>query len=108
MRLGTLSIAGIGTAALVFASLASGAPASGSDAAGGHAVSLDAAGTSSSHAGTAAKSTPSIDKAKCKTKFAPPAAPDPNGLIAWNNNDAPYNTAGAVDFKCKRKTTIKK
>lgn len=98
MRPRTLSVAAIGTAALVFAGLQSGAaPASGQPDAG---VSLHASGVAS-HGGSATGSTAPMHvgrAGKCGTNFGP-ELPTPDGLIAWNDGGS-YNTAGGADIVC--------
>jgi hypothetical protein len=107
MRVRTLSVAGIGTAALVFGSLASGAaPAVGSDASRtGPATSI--AGSGASLGGSHQASGKIAAKGLCGTKFGT-TLPTPDGVISWNDTTGTYDTAGAADFKCKAKTTIKK
>jgi hypothetical protein len=95
MRLRTLSVAGIGTAALVLAGLQSGAaPASGSDA----GVALHASGVAS-HGGSATAAPAHVGAAgKCGTSFGR-ELPSPDGLIAWNDGGT-FDTAGGADIVC--------
>lgn len=103
MRLRTLSAVGLGTAALVFASLASGA----ANASSAHHVSLLASGVGS-HGTATAKPMGASPAGKCGTGFGP-ELPTPDGVIAWNDTSgSTFNTAGAADVVCAAATKIKK
>lgn len=108
MRLRTISLAGIGTAALVFALLPVGsANASRTDAS---RVSMSASGVGShgkvAPSSTAKVSTGKIATAKCGTGFGP-ELPTPDGLIAWNDGGS-FDTAGGADVVCTSRTRINK
>lgn len=102
MRLRTLTVAGMGTAALVLATFATGmASASGSAS---H-VSLLASGVGSH--GTATAAMIPARKGKCGTGFGP-ELPTPDGIIAWNDTSGTgFNTAGAASVTCGHATMVK-
>lgn len=108
MRVRTLSVAGVGTAALVFGSLASGAaPAVGSDA-NRTGLASSAASASASVGGSHASGSAIAGKGLCGTKFGS-TLPTPDGIISWNDTTGSgSDNAGAADFTCKKTTTIKK
>jgi hypothetical protein len=95
----------MGTAALVLAML----PLGGATASHGVAVSLHAAGLSSSHSsGTTSSASPTAKGPKCGTSFGTELDPV-DGIIAWNDTQAGgYNTAGAADFTCNTKVYVHK
>lgn len=75
--------------------------------AGGHAIPLRASGTVA--AGTKLNFPHQSKKGVglCGTGFGS-ELPTPDGLVAWNDTSGTsFNTAGAADFTCKKKTKIK-
>lgn len=109
MRSRVFAVASVSATALIAAAVF--APVAGASSSGSGSSKISPlASMSHSKAGKVVTKQTAIDKkkGKCKTKFAPPVAGTPDGLIAWNNNAAPFDTAGAVDFTCAKATTIKK
>lgn len=100
MRVRSLSMAALGAATLLLATLPVGSPANASPSAPA-ALSLSA----STHA-AASTSAVTAKAGKCGTKFGTPIAPSGDGIIDVDGSG--FNVAGAADVTCAKKTRIKK
>lgn len=108
MRLSTLSVAGIGAAALVLGALTTGAATA--SVSGSSHSSLRASGVAGVHGAAKATALPRGINAggKCGTSFGS-ELPTPDGLIAWNDTSgSSFDTAGAADVVCKGKAKKRK
>jgi hypothetical protein len=107
MRVRTISVAGLGTAALVLSGLAAG---SANATNSGHgSVSAQASGMSSHGTAHATALPAGINKgAKCGSGFGTELS-TPDGIIAWNDTSGTtFDEAGAADVHCKGKAKKRK